>query len=859
MGFIITVSSHLSRKRPADTFLNFLTNCTSIFIVFLGELSNALMAPRLSEADVASSILQYLEQNPDSNLANVLNRAQQDKKLRAIAEDVLQTFLDSKTYNCEPVKVFLREILASVIFESTLKTCSKPEWINGWIVYLLEEGEPDLMNAIDVGVGGTTASDTTKVTGHEVLNKNSMQYRRTGEQSSGWGNETATKQERLGRPEDAMEEAMLEARRLTELIVAEEAKKSQPPEDPGSSGPPTEPIATPTSSRSDPLLTSYGFDAMDEESRISQSIQGDPPESIPYAPTPFTSFDQILPPAQSGPDLSRPPPLTLYNARVSIFDDAQLGEKGSIRSKPAIDYLLQVEPASSQHPGWMIARKYTDFETLHEVLRRISVISGVPEFTRRYSSTPSWKNQTKASFRLELESYLRVALSYSRLAESEGMKRFLEKDQALGKLSGSKGVLGFPSPEAFQNMGKGMLDVLASAPKGAAGGGKALFEGVSGVFGGQKRSSSNFRARNSSRSDSLNSAPRATDERTYNASRSGSVSSITRVPEDRANSALYNHVDTSQEGISDSTRASTEVQRPQLPTRPSGDAFERRNALRRLSESRDDNPDSRSSPTVDASLPPGPSSMSLGDDAEVPINLPPPPSEIMDDYGSTNNPRIGLVSADSVNRKPSSVVESLYIDLKSDGKSNPLASQEPRTAGSSSKEDQRKADDHSPLTILETQVTVELLFAVINELYTLSSAWNIRRTLLNAAKTFLLRPGNPSLEAIRALLHDTVLDSNTSDVGLAAHLAKLQENCLPTEEELAKWPAPLNLTEQDNLRAKARRLLIAKGMPNALTSVMGAAASGEALGRVFDSLQVEEVSRGLIFALFLQGVRAMTH
>ena len=47
-------------------------------------------------------------------------------------------------------------------------------------------------------------------------------------------------------------------------------------------------------------------------------------------------------------------------------------------------------------------------------------------------------------------------------------------------------------------------------------------------------------------------------------------------------------------------------------------------------------------------------------------------------------------------------------------------------------------------------------------------------------------------------------------------------------------------------------------MPQALTSVMGAAASGEALGRVFDCLQVPEVARGLVFALVLQGVRALT-
>ncbi|KAI4240305.1 MAG: hypothetical protein L6R42_011549, partial [Xanthoria sp. 1 TBL-2021] len=52
--------------------------------------------------------------------------------------------------------------------------------------------------------------------------------------------------------------------------------------------------------------------------------------------------------------------------------------------------------------------------------------------------------------------------------------------------------------------------------------------------------------------------------------------------------------------------------------------------------------------------------------------------------------------------------------------------------------------------------------------------------------------------------------------------------------------------EKERLRLKARKLLVEKGMPAALTGVMGAAASGEAVGKVFDALQIEEVARGLM-------------
>lgn len=81
---------------------------------------------------------------------------------------------------------------------------------------------------------------------------------------------------------------------------------------------------------------------------------------------------------------------------------------------------------------------------------------------------------------------------------------------------------------------------------------------------------------------------------------------------------------------------------------------------------------------------------------------------------------------------------------------------------------------------------------------------------------------------------------------------------MPTEAERAKWPPEPTDEEKEKLRVKARRLLVQRGMPQALTSVMGAAASGEALGKLFDCLQVPEVGRGLVFALMLQALRAAT-
>ena len=451
------------------------------------------MAPG-APGDPLDAVSLYFEENPDSNLAHVVDLDQQKKKLRAVADDIIQTFLDHKARNCEPVKVFLREILAGVVLEMAVQSCSKPEWINGWIIYLLEGGEPELMNAIDAGVGNATASEARNAAAQSLVSESSDgRINNQDTQSDKAADETGHKR-RISKAEDAMEEAMLEAKRLSELIAAEDARKIHDSSDEHSPGTTTQGTATPTSSQSDLFAASNILpEALDGQSSAASA---------------FTSFDQIVPLQQ--PTALRdngtyaqspvPPPLTLQNASVSIFDDSQPGETGSIRSKPAEDYLLQIEPASSQHPGWMIARKYADFETLHEVLRRISVVSGVAAFAEKYPTIPGWKGQTKASLRSNLERYLHVALSYGRLAESEGMKRFLEKDQGLGRSSpsASKGGFGFPSPAAFETMGKGMLDVLTSAPKGAAGGGKALLGSVTGVFGsvgslGQKKSPSSTR------------------------------------------------------------------------------------------------------------------------------------------------------------------------------------------------------------------------------------------------------------------------------------------------------------------------------------------------------------------------------
>ena len=795
ISFILSFSSRLSRKRNADPFLDFVANSTSIIIVFLQELSAALKASQ--RQDAAEAIRTYLQYAPDSNLANVLSKEQQERKLGLVADDILKNFLDSSSYDCPPVRTFLREVLAGLVLQMSITTCSKPEWINGWIVCLLEEGEPEIMNVIDAGVGDMKGT-----------------LKKAGNADPVTSTEEVKHQRRVSRAEDAMQEAMREAQRLNAMIAEDEVRRRRgllsESEDAMSTATTDIGMATPTSSDSD----HNRVDDQSMESSMVFDIEGNAlPSTAPAssAPTPakessaFTNFDQLgsSPTVLQATNNPPPPaevmlaiPLTLHNASIAIMDMGEGDDRVAMRQKPDGELWLQIEPASSRFPGWMVTRRYVDFEPLHETIRRIAVISGVPEFAQKYSALPYWKGQSRASLIRALEVYLKDALKYERLAESEAMKKFLEKEAGLEKApASSKNVLEQGSA-ALENVGKNFINVLGQGSKNIAGGGKAVFGGVQGVFGavatgvtGQKRTPSS-RPSNSRTNTSI------------------SISSAPRVSHDIQR----------QNADDMSPRA------PPLPARPS-------------KLSMDQDRQSRS-PSFEASR--------VGQSQES-LHLPPPPSEMTEEYvpvKSATPSRPATLHTPSRPTTPSSLSRSEAVG----GPQAEVALSLP----------QKSAKKDTPLTEEETRIAIELIFAIITELYSLSSAWTIRMSLLSAAKTFLLRPNNPQLESIRTLLQASVIEANFSDTGLATHINKMRENGLPTEEELKQWPPEPTANEKEQLRIKARKLLVEKGMPQALTSVMGAAASGEALGRVFDCLQVEEVSRGLIFALLLQAVRAAT-
>ncbi|RMZ82298.1 hypothetical protein DV738_g1708, partial [Chaetothyriales sp. CBS 135597] len=708
---IVTFSSHLVRKRTADPVLDFFANSTSIIIVFLNELSTALKtSPRQDPAD---AIRTYLQHQPESSLANVLNRDQQDSKLNIIAEDLLNNFLDPPAYNCVPVKTFLREVLSGLILKPMIDAQARADSINGWIVYLLEDGESELMNAIDAGVDGAAAKlkdAADKPTSHR---------------------------RRLSRAEEAMEDAMKEVERMNAMIAEEEEARRQKGSGAASDHRHTPSSAaslsaeavpnTPTSSDSEQNRSttrsrsvSYLLDA--EGNAITSPLASPTKQSIDLItsqlPLPARSEENLLP--QQSVDTQSPPleapaaiPLTLHRAFITIMDLGDGDENVIMKKEPTyIDFLVQIEPASSRFPGWMVMKRYADFVKLHDRLMTYARV-GVPQFTVQNSEVPSWRGIARRTLCTDLEFYLRNALKYEGLAESEAMKKFLEKETGLAKAAPlTKNVL-VQGGAALENVGKNFVNVLGQGGKGIAGGGKVVIGGVQGAFG---------------------------------AITAGTKKLAPLQQQQQKPATTQDPIKVNATPAAPSSVGGSDAEAPSsLSNRPSSDQDE--------------------SPV-------------LISDEEI-LHLPPRPSETSDDYDT------------------------------------------------------------------ETRVLVELMFAIITELYSLSpSAWTIRLSLLSAAKAFLLRPQNPQLDSIRILVQESVLDSNFSDKGIAAHINRLRRTVTGPYDPSQK------------LRLKARKLLVERGMPQALTSVMGQQASGEALGKVFDCLQIQDVSRGFVFALLLQALRA---
>ena len=115
-------------------------------------------------------------------------------------------------------------------------------------------------------------------------------------------------------------------------------------------------------------------------------------------------------------------------------------------------------------PGWVAIKQFTEFESLHDVLRRIANVGGIRSFP---TELPEWKGKMHQQLADDLENYLKMALSVKQLADCEAMKRFFGKeitDHSAGKKKAwppLKGVGGVR--DAVVSSAEGSQKLLAAA------------------------------------------------------------------------------------------------------------------------------------------------------------------------------------------------------------------------------------------------------------------------------------------------------------------------------------------------------------------------------------------------------------
>ncbi|KAL4980043.1 PXA domain-containing protein [Aspergillus desertorum] len=800
-NFIASIASHLYRKRAADTVLEFLINSSSIVIVFLNELSAAFQAagPNVTAED---AVLQYVELNPESSLSSLLSHQQQRQKLKTISDDLLSRYLDSTAYNCIPVRNFLREVLTGIAFESAVTSMSQPEFINRWITYLFSEGESEIMSAIDAGVEGARnhGVPAAKALG-DVLRPASIPG--NGSVSDGsisLDHSPNVPGEVLDKVDQETEEAMLEAKRLSDMIAAQHIPKhtEQTTQNDifakcdtrvdgvmaANAG-----VESPADEhQSIAAIEAYSFESAQDTQQVRSGEFGD------SFTLPSLQYMETTPSSSLG-CLDTSPAFSLFRASVTVDDGCDSRDKATLRSKPTLNYSIQVEPHSGRSSGWMVFKRYADFESIHETLVTIARLNQL-RFGESHPLVPLWKGRTHQALTRDLERYLQEALELEPLAESVTMRRFLEKDGGFGRkatdCSGKPGFV-FPGQTTFGNVGKGVLGVLTNAPKGVAGGSKAALDSVSGVFGG-------------------------------GLSKKSPVALGADSNDVKAHGTPHNHGLALNEGNlkgEEDLKLSSDMADGALSSQP----------LKICDR------ECLASPGENAFL---------SDSSNTPVPTLESEGNTVNEADDQLRPVSALVDQDNLKVDSASLSEEKNTkDIAPVGNRN---SKEP-SAGQESRS--------NPITRDETRMAVELIFAVINELYSLSSAWNIRRTLLNAGKSYILRPANPSLETIRRLLQDSMIDRHTTDEAIGTYLTKLRENALPTANELNSWPTAMSDAGRERQREAARRILVQKGLPKAITGVMGAVASQEALGKVFDSLQIDIVARGFVFSILLQALRAI--
>ncbi|KAG4304778.1 hypothetical protein PORY_001831 [Pneumocystis oryctolagi] len=464
--FFLSLYQHLTSKSPYDIMMLVFIQCSNTIIVALRELRSAL-AFSGDDHSIISVVTAYIAQNPGSALSRLLDQTFQRERLRFESENMIRFLckkedLDYQTFqrerlrfesenmirflckkedlDCSVLKTLMREMLTVQVFENIVDICSSSKFINEWIIYLYsaekmremdeEQSQEKSETQIAIEKAMEDAAEMTRLLQDKTENQDSP----LSEKSSPImfnGILTPEKKEYFRRSS------------ITCFVSPMRSRTSSPdgrhhfkPFGHSKSG-------SPDRSR----LNVYDLKEVKSSTNTSQDVF-------------------------SEKDISNVSKDNLFQAGISLsYVNSELSPKKIIKSKWSISFLIIVEPYGGQMPGWVIIKKYSEFETLHEVLRRLAAVSGLHSFTKEL---PHWKNTSYEDLRISLENYLRKALKSRDLSDCHAMKSFFDKQSKsdLFSFSGKR-----KSWQQLRTVSDGVRDVI----KAPATGGRAIINALGAV------------------------------------------------------------------------------------------------------------------------------------------------------------------------------------------------------------------------------------------------------------------------------------------------------------------------------------------------------------------------------------------
>ncbi|KAK9451955.1 PXA domain-containing protein [Limtongia smithiae] len=891
-------------KRPEDLFLVLVFSTVNTFIVFLRELRTVVESFSTSDGGIHDYIVAY----PESALAQTVDPEVQKQKLRNASNNLVQTFLPVLDIRRSPIALLLRGILSKYVLEAIVDSFSDPDAVNGWIIYFLqkEKNIKELAKSYDAN----SSDAARKATGVDSAGSPGASVQRTHSQSSVQLSTTTQAGPRPStdsrrplslstrtRPKSSIENNHIDAvsaqsqRREVQrkpVEISEDLKISEfgaidsqditasfdsdrtPTADtyadahseaetpsggvsrklvdgditsmeiPSVSGepqpsrmvyvPPTSfeemfqlPEFSHTTNNAAPRSSLSGSNHSAPQPGLS--VVSTSPSSISSQPTTFKTSPPAYPRRQPPVEL---PAHTLFESHITVIDSTAENKQLSkvMSSRPSGFYSLVIEPADAA-PGWMAMRNIAEFENLHSVLHKLATLAGITSFPDIF---PQWSGSTRAEYCQELQIYIQRVVNTRELADCEAMKKFVDKKEGPAERRWQK------PPAILKHAQDNVREAISKAtqqkrnPQSRHSGpdipsNQRMSLQLHSGLQQQQQQQQGLRLAgvvNAGGFQNMLNGPDfsgiAASVRTFTNNVGGAVNNAERAFAKKIQDA-QSAFDGYNSSINNSTSSLTSMDNSNaMGPRPSSIVVDEPANMQSAEHSDSYLPDLGRQTTV----------------ASVASASASAPSLTLSETHS---------SSDAEGVDDSAPVEPIAAE-------NRLASSHPRSA----LDDMRPfgiSTINEPLTQSETNSIIDTVFKAVTEVFLLSNAWNVRRSLLTVLRGLLLRDGSSSVEGIRQAVQKDIVDKYSSEEELSRKLHDVINAVWPDAERTAMKEQAKAALDSRALKEEARKMFISNAMPDAIKSVMGTAASAQALEYVFDVLQNKNIARGLVLDLLM--------